>query len=69
MEHRGAAAALDALDEIELPTYHLYHATRAEALRRIGRDDEAGGALRRAIAPTSNSTERRHLELELAGLS
>jgi len=26
MEHRGPAAALDALDEIDLPTYHLFHA-------------------------------------------
>jgi len=68
MEHRGPVAALDALDEIDLPTYHLFHATRAEALRRAGRDDEAADALRRAIALTSNAAERRHLERELAGL-
>lgn len=68
MEHRGPAAALDALDEIDLPTYHLFHAARAEALRRAGRDDEAADALRRAIALTSNAAERRHLERELAGL-
>jgi RNA polymerase sigma-70 factor (ECF subfamily) len=68
MEHRGAEAALDALDEIDLPTYHLFHATRAEALHRAGRDDEAAHALRRAIALTSNATERRHLERELAAL-
>ena len=68
MEHRGPAAALDALDEIDLPTYHLFHAARAEALRRAGRDEEAGDALRRAIALTSNAAERRHLERELAGL-
>jgi RNA polymerase sigma-70 factor (ECF subfamily) len=68
MEHRGAAAALDALDEIDLPTYHLFHATRAEALRRAGRDDQAADALRRAIALTSNAVERRHLERRLTGL-
>jgi RNA polymerase sigma-70 factor, ECF subfamily len=68
MEHRGPAAALDALDEIDLPAYHLFHATRAEALRRAGRDGEAADALRRAIALTSNAVERRHLEAELAGL-
>ena len=68
MEHRGPAAALDALDEIDLPAYHLFHATRAEALRRAGRDTEAAAALRRAIALTSNTVERRHLEAELAGL-
>lgn len=65
MEHRGPAAALD---EIDLPTYHLFHATRAEALRRAGRDDEAADALRRAIALTSNAAERRPLERESAGL-
>ena len=68
MEHRGPAAALADLDEIDLPTYHLFHATRAEALRRTGRHDEAAEALRRAIALTSNTTERHHLDRELAGL-
>jgi RNA polymerase sigma-70 factor, ECF subfamily len=68
MELRGPAAALDALDEIDLATYHLFHAARAEALRRAGRDGEAADALRRAIALTSNAAERRHLEHELAGL-
>ena len=68
MELQGPAAALDALDEIDLPTYHLFHATRAEALRRAGRDDEAADALRRAITLTGNAAERRHLERELARL-
>lgn len=68
MEDRGPIAALDALDEIDLPTYHLFHATRAEALRRAGRDEEAADALRRAIAITNNAAERRHLERELATL-
>jgi RNA polymerase sigma-70 factor, ECF subfamily len=66
MEHRGPSAALDALDRIDLSTYHLFHATRAEALHRAGRNDEAVDALRRAIALTSNATERRHLERRLA---
>jgi hypothetical protein len=39
LEHRGPAAALDALDETDVPTY-LVLATRAEALR-AGRDEEA----------------------------
>jgi RNA polymerase sigma-70 factor (ECF subfamily) len=69
MESRGPAAALDALDEIDLPTYHLFHATRAEALRRAGRREEAANELRRAIALTSNAAERRHLERELAALA
>jgi RNA polymerase sigma-70 factor (ECF subfamily) len=68
LEHRGPAAALVALDAIDLPAYHLFHATRAEALRRAGRDTEAADALRRAIALTSNAVERRHLKRELARL-
>lgn len=68
MEHRGPMAALDALDEIDLRTYHLFHATKAEALRRAGRDAEAVDALRRAIALTGNAAEQRHLEPELASL-
>jgi predicted RNA polymerase sigma factor len=47
---------------------HLFHATWAEALGRAGCHDEAADALRRAIALTSNTTERRHLERELAGV-
>jgi RNA polymerase sigma-70 factor, ECF subfamily len=68
LEHRGPLAALDALERIDLATYHLFHATRAEALRRAGRLDEAADALRRALALTSNAVERRHLERQLASI-
>jgi RNA polymerase sigma-70 factor (ECF subfamily) len=68
LEHAGPGAAIDALDRIDLPTYHLLHATRAEALRRAGRHDEAGHALRRAIALARNAAERCHLERQLAAL-
>jgi RNA polymerase sigma-70 factor (ECF subfamily) len=69
MEHRGPAAALDALDQVDLPSYHLFHAARAEALHRAGRDHEAADALHRAIALTSNAAERRHLERQVARLT
>jgi RNA polymerase sigma-70 factor (ECF subfamily) len=68
LEHRGPAAALAALEAVDLPGHHLFHATRAEALRRAGRPDEAAAELRHAIARTSNAPERRHLERELAAL-
>lgn len=68
MEHRGPVAALDALDEVDLPTYHLLHAARAEAFHRAGRDNEAADALSQAIALATNVTERRHLEQELTRL-
>ena len=65
LESRGPAAALDDLDAIDLPEYHVFHATRAEALRRAGRTDDAARALRAAIERTDNAAERRHLEREL----
>jgi RNA polymerase sigma-70 factor (ECF subfamily) len=61
-----------ALDEIEpladrLDEYHLFHAARAELLRRLGRHDEARTADRRALDLTDNPAERRLLEERLRG--
>jgi RNA polymerase sigma-70 factor, ECF subfamily len=49
----------------ELAEYHLYHATRADLLRRSGRDMEAVDAYRIAIALTTNDVERIYLEKRL----
>jgi RNA polymerase sigma-70 factor (ECF subfamily) len=59
-----------ALDEVEplaerLDSYHLFHAARAELLRRLDRNDEAREADRRALALTDNPAERRLLEARL----
>ena len=55
-EVQGAAAALALVDELELDldTYHPFHATRADLLRRLGRNGEAAAAYERAadLAPT-----------------
>lgn len=50
----GPAAALDILDGLDLADYHLFHAARADLLRRLGRWDEARYAYTRAadLAPT-----------------
>jgi RNA polymerase sigma-70 factor, ECF subfamily len=42
------------VDELDLDNYHPFHATRADLLRRLGRDNEAAAAYERAatIAPT-----------------
>ncbi|HEX6147237.1 MAG TPA: RNA polymerase sigma factor [Acidimicrobiia bacterium] len=61
-ETRGVAEALDLLRDLDLDRYHLYHATRAELLGRIGRGEEADKAYARAIALTSNPAERLLLE-------
>ena len=68
MELHGPDAALEALAEVELPTYHLFHATRAEALQRAGRNDEAAEELERALALTTNAAEQRHLLRRLAAM-
>jgi RNA polymerase sigma-70 factor (ECF subfamily) len=65
IEHvEGAAAALAEVTALaaELDGYHLYHATRAELLRKLGRAAEARGADARALALTENPAERELLE-------
>ncbi|HET9722378.1 MAG TPA: RNA polymerase sigma factor [Actinomycetota bacterium] len=50
----------------DLDGYHLFHATRADLLRRLGRNDEAAGAYRRALALVTAPTERAFLERRMA---
>ena len=42
----GPRAALALVDALDLDTYHLFHAIRADLLRRLGRSAEAGSGLR-----------------------
>jgi RNA polymerase sigma-70 factor (ECF subfamily) len=68
IEHvEGAAAALADVNLLaaELDGYHLYHATRAELLRKLGRAVEARSADARALALTTNPAERELLENRL----
>jgi RNA polymerase sigma-70 factor (ECF subfamily) len=53
----------------ELETYHLFHATRADLLRRLGRNDEAATAYRRAVELAGNRVEREFLERRLRALA
>jgi RNA polymerase sigma-70 factor (ECF subfamily) len=59
---RGPAAALDELGPLSLDGYHLFHATRADLLRRLGRREEAAAAYEAAIAGAANRTERSFLQ-------
>ena len=61
-EVQGPARALELADGLGLDEYHLFHATRADLLRRIGRRDEARAAYDAAIARTANRAERSFLE-------
>jgi RNA polymerase sigma-70 factor (ECF subfamily) len=61
-EVHGPAVALTAVDSLDLGGYHLFHATRADLLRRLGRHDEAALAYDAALALVGNAAERRFLE-------
>ncbi|HZV01148.1 MAG TPA: sigma-70 family RNA polymerase sigma factor [Planctomycetota bacterium] len=63
----GPEAGLErlALLEEDLESYHLFHAARADLLRRLGRREESAVAYRAAIALTANQAERRFLERRL----
>ena len=57
----GPGPALALVDALDLPGYHLYHAIRADLLRRLGRRDEAAAAYDAAIALAGNAAERAFL--------
>ncbi|MFL6089312.1 MAG: RNA polymerase sigma factor [Aeromicrobium sp.] len=57
----GPQVALALVDELELGSYHAWHATRADFLRRLGRSAEARDAYDAAIAATENEAERSYL--------
>jgi RNA polymerase sigma-70 factor (ECF subfamily) len=60
-----ALADVERLTET-LDTYYLFHATRAELLRDLGREPEARTALIRALELTANPAERALLQKRLS---
>jgi RNA polymerase sigma-70 factor (ECF subfamily) len=62
-EVHGPAAALDVLATLNLTSYYLFHAIRADLLRRLDRHDEAARAYAAAIERTGNAREREFLKL------
>jgi RNA polymerase sigma-70 factor (ECF subfamily) len=61
-EVEGPDAALALVDGLDLGGYHLFHAIRADLLRRLGRNAEAALAYEAAIARTENAAERDFLQ-------
>ena len=61
-EVEGPDAALNLVDGLDLASYHLFHAIRADLLRRLGRNGEAAVAYEAAIARTENAAERDFLQ-------
>jgi RNA polymerase sigma-70 factor, ECF subfamily len=58
----AALALVDGLNGADLDRYHVFHAIRADLLRRLGRNDEAASAYEAAIARTDNVRERDFLQ-------
>jgi RNA polymerase sigma-70 factor, ECF subfamily len=61
-ELRGPAVGLAILEGLDLPSYHLLPAARADLLERLGRDDEAAAAYEEAMGLTENAAERDLLD-------
>jgi RNA polymerase sigma-70 factor (ECF subfamily) len=68
-ELEGPQTALALLERLELDDYRYYHSTRADLLRRLGRDVEARAAYARALELTQPGPEQRFLESRLADIS
>ena len=66
----GPAAGLALVEELEasgeLRDYHLLPATRADLLRRLGRNADASAAYRAALELAATDAERRYLNRRLA---
>jgi RNA polymerase sigma-70 factor (ECF subfamily) len=60
-ETAGPAVALSILDGLQLDHYYLFHAIRADLLRRLDRADHAAAAYDTAIALAGNDRERAFL--------
>jgi RNA polymerase sigma-70 factor (ECF subfamily) len=65
----GPRAGLDILATLDLPTFYLFHAIRADFLRRLGESDEARREYATALELTDNAAEREFLERRNAGVS
>jgi len=61
-EVEGPDAALALVEDLDLDAYYLFHAIRADLLRRVGRNEDAALAYAAAIARTDNERERDFLQ-------
>jgi RNA polymerase sigma-70 factor (ECF subfamily) len=67
-EISGPRAALELVGGLPLDQYHVYHAIRADFLRRLGRTDEAATAYQAAIDRTDNAAEVAFLTGRMASI-
>jgi len=64
----GPRKALELIDALTLDEYYIYHAIRADLLRRLGRRQDAVAAYQAAIERTGNATEIRFLRSRIAAI-
>lgn len=67
-EIEGPRAALSLIESLDLRDYYLFHAIRADFLRRHGRNSEAVDAYEAAIHLTENAAERIYLRHQAASV-
>jgi RNA polymerase sigma-70 factor (ECF subfamily) len=67
-EVHGPQAALDLVEQLDVPDYYAFHATRADLLRRLGRLDHAAAAYDTAAALAPSTAERNFLAAQSATL-
>jgi RNA polymerase sigma-70 factor, ECF subfamily len=67
-EIEGPSAALRAIDDLDLDRYYLWHAIRADLVRRVGRHNDAAAEYKQAIELTDNPAEQQHLQRRLREL-
>jgi RNA polymerase sigma-70 factor (ECF subfamily) len=65
-EVHGPAAALAVIEDLKMERYHMFHAIRADLLRRLERYADAAAAYEAALDRTDNAAERRFLTGRLA---
>ena len=63
------ADALALIDALALSSYHLFHATRGDLLKRLGRSAEARAAYEKAASLATNAAEQRFLKERIGLLS
>lgn len=68
-EAEGPRHALDLVDDLPLEGYRVFHAVRADLLRRLGRRTEAVRAYEAAIALTESPAERAFLQRRMGTLT
>ena len=68
-EIEGAEKGLRLVSELDLPRYHLFHAVRADLLRRLGRNADAAAAYQAAIALCDNAREKDFLQRQCDSLA